>query len=357
MAISAPPWEERWTTSPSDYVMVDSPMAPPYDHQEHSPGVLQRSVMAPPYSMAASFSSAAAASMAAPHFPAMAGPPASFSSSSPTAMGPISNRFMQQHAAPRPAAAHHMAGMHLHPAPLNMDSAYRPKYPGAPPPLLLPPPSRVLLGNPTGEADGDKTNGSRRPLPARAPVKQPNSPPIKREPVVSTRAVAPIVTRDSKVAEFGTPIDILMKTIQAKPESETLKGDDARTQRSRQRAWNAMIESLADKDKPKPKGKKKTAPAKQPRAHATSHEFKCRFPDCGQTFPQSTHLKIHWRSHSGEKPYVSPLEAPRPPGERDRRTDRRQVCTFPGCGARVSQLGNLRVRTPHLPTPLSHPFC
>jgi hypothetical protein len=68
-----------------------------------------------------------------------------------------------------------------------------------------------------------------------------------------------------------------------------------------------------------------SAPTSNPAQHDSfptkTKKHTCTYSQCNKSFSQRTHLLIHIRSHSGEKPYL---------------------CGVPCCGQRFSQLGNLK---------------
>jgi hypothetical protein len=75
----------------------------------------------------------------------------------------------------------------------------------------------------------------------------------------------------------------------------------------------------------------------------------CTIDNCLKSFYQKTHLDIHERSHTGDKPYVSRFP------EFDNHVLMHggfQTCEISNCGRTFSQLGNLKVHY----YPNSHDF-
>ncbi|KAK0626873.1 hypothetical protein B0T14DRAFT_421026, partial [Immersiella caudata] len=113
--------------------------------------------------------------------------------------------------------------------------------------------------------------------------------------------------------DFNTGVDTLMKAIQAKPDA-ALGGAEMGT---------ASPEADV-KSEPVCRNVRMYSPSEQQGDRAQTKErktFYCDMPGCSKTFSQKTHLSIHRRAHTGDKPYT---------------------CKLPGCGHRFSQLGNLK---------------
>ncbi|KAL2428851.1 hypothetical protein ABEF95_000773 [Exophiala dermatitidis] len=100
----------------------------------------------------------------------------------------------------------------------------------------------------------------------------------------------PLSPRETTTSE----VDMLMKTLQTKHQAQ-----------SPAQPQTQQIQGTG-------KAKANATPRKQHR---------CPFPDCAKSFAGPTQLRIHLRSHTGEKPYI---------------------CSVPSCRQSFSQLGNLR---------------
>ena len=179
------------------------------------------------------------------------------------------------------------------------------------------------------------------------------SPPMSSPTFASskTKTITSPLPNGATDINFGTEVDTLMKAIQAKsqtvPPQTSSPVDQSRpvvgssftppyVQTASQGGMQTGEESkfkLTEEDvqdeASSPKGGKK--------------RYQCTIEHCSKSFYQKTHLDIHIRAHTGDKPYVSfpslylyclCTEVFKP-------------CKEPGCGRSFSQLGNLKVCLPH----------
>ncbi|KAL1972471.1 hypothetical protein VTN31DRAFT_6885 [Thermomyces dupontii] len=113
-------------------------------------------------------------------------------------------------------------------------------------------------------------------------------------------------------ADFSTDVDILMKTIQSKTRPDTQLPS---LQQFSQVQNGLPVTSTYSIPAVGSRLLNTTAASKSKRKH------QCPLPGCGKLFTQKTHLEIHMRAHTGDKPFM---------------------CREPGCGQRFTQLGNLK---------------
>ncbi|KAE8348745.1 hypothetical protein BDV28DRAFT_79160 [Aspergillus coremiiformis] len=120
--------------------------------------------------------------------------------------------------------------------------------------------------------------------------------------------------------EFTTEVDILMKAIQSRGTAQpsTLQSLPP-LQQLTHGGNNGYSQTYSIHSS---SNNRCAVVAEEPQSRSgKKRKYVCTLPHCGKSFAQKTHLDIHTRAHTGDKPFV---------------------CKEPSCGQRFSQLGNLK---------------
>ncbi|KAE8144555.1 C2H2 transcription factor [Aspergillus avenaceus] len=120
--------------------------------------------------------------------------------------------------------------------------------------------------------------------------------------------------------EFTTEVDILMKAIQSRAVTQpsTLQSLPP-LQQLTHGGNNSYTPAYSIHSTTNPRC---TMMVEEPQSRSgKKRKYVCTLPHCGKSFAQKTHLDIHTRAHTGDKPFI---------------------CKEPSCGQRFSQLGNLK---------------
>ncbi|KAL4926521.1 uncharacterized protein BDV17DRAFT_154428 [Aspergillus undulatus] len=136
--------------------------------------------------------------------------------------------------------------------------------------------------------------------------------------------VAPATKNPSSAEiEFSTEVDVLMKAIQAKGPSSSQPATTMQSLPPFQQLTHGGSNGYSQPYMSPPVANPRhPVLVEDPQSRSgKKRKYVCTLPHCGKSFAQKTHLDIHTRAHTGDKPFV---------------------CTEAGCGQRFSQLGNLK---------------
>ncbi|KAM5342516.1 hypothetical protein ACJ41O_013482 [Fusarium nematophilum] len=251
--------------------MMESPSMLPFDSRTTTTAPLQRPIMAP-YMVPGSYSSASMTSLAAPHY--------------------------------QPAQPYQFGGYHGPPTPPHHSSPFKVEYHDRRPSGPDSDNGRVS----SYSRETKYTYTEQAPSPARSDSRASTTRSMPTNPTVNSKTITSNETINPEdQVNFDTEVDELMKAIQRKTE----KGGDAGHQPLTPGMSPVSEASLDNQGTPAP------ADGKPP----SRKRYVCNGPNCNKSFTQKTHLDIHRRTHTGDKPYV---------------------CTFEGCKLTFSQLGNLK---------------
>jgi len=286
--------------------MMDSPVMSYDSRTAASPAPLHRSMMAPQFMMSRSYSAGPMSNLApsqyAPQLPMVFCP--SFGPNPPMTT-PYKQQYPERSASVVPFAAPEQKAPSPVGGPRPVPVATRTRT--SPVPIKMEVKKSVVVF-PTAKKP-DVANPRRRSTTA-API----SP--KLEQLVPSKTIIPIVSEFVKPPNFSTAIDVLMKTIQANPETDDIvqrvqeeQGSSAQPEESAEPKPDVrpVEEKPTTRALPKP-GKKQPALGEPNK----SRRYRCKFPGCTQSFFQNTHLTIHNRSHTGERPFVRHPSSPSP---------------------------------------------
>lgn len=140
------------------------------------------------------------------------------------------------------------------------------------------------------------------PLPDIRPAKNAIRPASKpTEPVYAPAGTTcPDEKKQAADIEFSTGVDVLMKAIQAKPDSPPSPPMQQHSLPPLQQV--APLGYPTYQMSPPRRLLTSEGPVSQP---DKKRKYICTLPDCGKSFSQKTHLDIHTRAHTGDKPFVS----------------------------------------------------
>ncbi|KAK4179865.1 hypothetical protein QBC36DRAFT_375643 [Triangularia setosa] len=154
-------------------------------------------------------------------------------------------------------------------------------------------------------AEPSLVRGSGTPSVGHSPVQESRSPSVgaERQLSVTAEATLPCKTIEANLPvagqqthEFHTPLDTLMKAVQAK----TAKPTEGKTDASENELQERVLPSSTQTQ-----GEVFTRTRSAPGITAPVKRYACGIAGCSKMFSQKTHLDIHRRAHTGESPYVS----------------------------------------------------
>ncbi|MBV33942.1 MAG: hypothetical protein CMP47_00490 [Rickettsiales bacterium] len=189
------------------------------------------------------------------------------------------------------------------------------------------------------------------------------SPPIKTESMWHAPATTPVfhstevkttpTSNQAQEVNFGTEVDTLMKAIQAKeqttPPQTTSSVEQIRPVENSSSPKNSKKRYQCTIANCSKSFYQKTHLDIHERAHTGVKPYPCKELGCGRTFSQLGNLKTHERRHTGERPYQCEICGKRFAQRGNVRAHKivhdqakPYLCRLDDCGKQFTQLGNLK---------------